>query len=118
MRYRFSKPVFQEIVNLIRPALESNTYREIPVSPEDQVLIATRFYATGSFQKLIGDYINVSTATVCRIIERVSEQLAGLRRDVIDMPKDETQFPGVMYVSSHREVKSENYIETERAISQ
>ena len=44
----------------------------------DQLLIALRYYATGSSQITIGDYVGVSKPTVHRIVHRVSALIANL----------------------------------------
>ncbi|RUS84009.1 hypothetical protein EGW08_008231 [Elysia chlorotica] len=40
-----------------------------------QVLIALRFYASGTFQDMIGELIGVSQVTVCRTLKRVTNAL-------------------------------------------
>lgn len=57
------------------------------MSPINQLLCALRFYATGCFQGTIGDLSGVSTATVNRIVHKVSRAIASLRRDYIVFPE-------------------------------
>lgn len=46
-----------------------------------------RFYATGIFQSVCGDLFHVNQSTVSRIVQRVTEVLAGLAPEVIKMPQ-------------------------------
>jgi len=41
-----------------------------------QVLIASRFYATGTFQRVIGDLFGVSVFAECGVIHKVSRAIA------------------------------------------
>ena len=61
-----------------------------------QVLIALRFYATGTFQRVIGDLFGVSVFAACRVIHKVSrkqkqqflsfsENLADVKRKFYDV---------------------------------
>ncbi|XP_023311006.1 uncharacterized protein LOC111691841 [Anoplophora glabripennis] len=54
-RYRLSKKVVIKVLEEIEPALEYATDRNFPLTPIQQLLIALRFYATGSFQTVMGD---------------------------------------------------------------
>uniref|UniRef100_A0A6B0V8K9 Putative nuclease harbi1 n=1 Tax=Ixodes ricinus TaxID=34613 RepID=A0A6B0V8K9_IXORI len=68
-RYRFGKTT---VVSLLESLpLEATG---LPLSPMLQLLIALRFYGAGTLAT--GDLVNVSQATVCRVIERVSRVLA------------------------------------------
>lgn len=57
IRYRFHKSTVQYNLTLIVGEIEKTTLRCIPLSPLDQLLLALRFYATGSFQVIIGDFL-------------------------------------------------------------
>ena len=52
----------------------------------NQLLLALRFYATGSFQMLIGDTIGVHKTTVCRILHEVMAAIASLRPKYVRFP--------------------------------
>ena len=41
-----------------------------------QVLVALRFYATGTFQKVTGDLFGVSAFAACPVIHKVSRAIA------------------------------------------
>ncbi|XP_065639405.1 putative nuclease HARBI1 [Hydra vulgaris] len=76
-RFRFRKASIFYLTDLLRIDLEPKSNQTLIVAPILQVLCALRFYATGSFQIVVGD----STAafiqpTISRIICRVSVGLA------------------------------------------
>lgn len=86
MRFRLSRESVINILNLIGDQLEPPTKRNKAVCARDQLLLALRFYATASFHQLIGDTVNVNKSTVCRIVRKVSRQLASLKNLYIKMP--------------------------------
>ncbi|XP_033755687.1 putative nuclease HARBI1 [Pecten maximus] len=87
-RYRFSFQSILFILNLIRPKLETATTRSKAISPILQLLVALRFYATGSFFRLIGDSVGLSEASVCRCVHKVSAAIARLARRFITFTDD------------------------------
>jgi len=52
----------------------------------NQLLTALRFYATGTFQLVVGDTFAVHKSTVCRIVHRVSRAVGSLRDKYIQFP--------------------------------
>ena len=84
-RFRFRRADIVEIVDLIRDDLVADR-RQYTLSPEMQVLVALRFYASGSFQNVLGDTVHVHKSTVSRIIHRVSVALCRHARDFIHLP--------------------------------
>jgi len=52
----------------------------------NQLLMALRFYATGTFQLVVGDTFAVCKATVCRVVNKVTEAIAGLRQKYVKFP--------------------------------
>lgn len=87
-RYRFLLINIQFILNLIRPSLITMTRRSKAVSPLLQLLVALRYFATGSFFRLIGDSVGLSEATVSRCVHRVATALCGIGRRYISFPTD------------------------------
>lgn len=86
-RFRLSKCV---VIHVILPriidSLQSETRRELPITPMCQLLTALRFYATGSFQVVCGDIMHNSQSTICHIVKRVSRALTLLMPDFIKIP--------------------------------
>lgn len=54
-RYRFGKEGIAVIEDLVRKDIEKDTERSKALTVEEQVLLALRFYASGSFLQVIGD---------------------------------------------------------------
>lgn len=74
---------------MISPALTPVKQRKYTLSVLEQIFIAIRFYATGTFQVVIGDDINVHKTTVSRVVYKVSKEIAKLARRYIFMPNAE-----------------------------
>ncbi|KAF0704107.1 putative nuclease HARBI1 [Aphis craccivora] len=79
IRFRLSKETCMILLHMIGENIEHKTLRNFSLSAQVQILIALRYYATGTFQAVLGDHIHVHKATVCRIVKRVSLQIAQLR---------------------------------------
>ncbi|KAK0141788.1 putative nuclease HARBI1 [Merluccius polli] len=77
-RFRFGKADIEHLVNLLRPKLQHRTQRSHGLSVEDQILIALRFYACGTFYQVVGDYMGVAKSAVCDVVKDVSIALASL----------------------------------------
>ena len=58
LRFRLRKDSVSDLVKILAKDLEHQTRRGLPLTPVQQVQIALRFYATGSFQRVIGDLFN------------------------------------------------------------
>jgi len=52
----------------------------------NQLLVALQFYATGSFQLVVGDTFAVSKSTVCQAVHRVTEAIASLHDWYVQFP--------------------------------
>lgn len=89
-RFRFSKLTIMELLNLFGNQIEPATFRNKSISSKDQLLITLRFLATGSFQQVIGDHINIHKSTVSRIVRRVIKCIASLKPRYIKMPDNDT----------------------------
>lgn len=85
-RFRISKETFLELLGLLTPELQRPTRRCKALSPAIQLAIALRFYATGSFQLVIGDTCNVSQASCCRVIHRVTDAICNRKRHFTKFP--------------------------------
>ncbi|KAJ8306900.1 hypothetical protein KUTeg_014984 [Tegillarca granosa] len=56
------------------------------LTPFQQIIIALRFYATGSYYRLVGDSFGISVASVARCVDRVSLALCYITRQFITFP--------------------------------
>ena len=90
-RYRFGKDSILYITNLLAETLRRKTNRNHPLSPLQQVLIALRFYASGSFLQVVGDTVGVDKSTVSRVVTNVSLALAAKQQDYIKWPKEQQE---------------------------
>ena len=66
-----------------------------PLPVELQVLLTLRFYATGSFEKVIGDLFGVSEAATCISIHRVSRVIASRKSAFIYMPRNDSEMTSI-----------------------
>ena len=86
-RYRFSRDSIQYITDTLAPDLERPTERNHALKPKEQVLVALRFFASGSFLELVGDTVGgIPKCTVSRIVSRVSTALARKENQFIRWP--------------------------------
>lgn len=70
----------------IEHELEYETDRNNCLTPMNQLLIALRFYATGTFQLVVGDTFTVHKSTVCRILHKVTAAICRLRPKYVRFP--------------------------------
>ena len=87
-RYRLSKSTFQLVLNKISTNLKKETARSQSISPNEQFAAALRYFASGSFQMVIGDTCGLSQPSMSRIITTVSEALDQLWDETIYFPTD------------------------------
>ncbi|XP_030033898.2 uncharacterized protein LOC115450068 isoform X3 [Manduca sexta] len=84
--YRMSKRTAIEICNQIDKDLE---FRSERVASFEQLLIALRYYATGTHLQKIASGHRVSISTASRIVKRVSSAIVKLKDKYIHMPTAE-----------------------------
>ena len=68
LRSRLTKDLVSDLVKILDEDLHHQTRRDLPLTPMQQMLIALRFYATGTFQRVIGDIFNVPVFAACTVI--------------------------------------------------
>ncbi|XP_064458513.1 putative nuclease HARBI1 [Ornithodoros turicata] len=96
VRYRFTKATVQSLFEPL-PLEDSVCNRGLPLPPILQLLIAMRFYGTGTFQVIAGDLVNVSQPTVCRVVEKISQLLARtLFKKLVKFPEAAEEFDATM----------------------
>lgn len=78
----------QSTLNLfqIEDQLEYESDRNDSVTPMNQLLIALRFYSTGTFQLVVGDLFKVNKSTVCRVVHKVTAVIANLCPKYVTFP--------------------------------
>ena len=62
----------------------------------NQLLMTLRFYATGTFQLVVGDTFSIHKSTVCRTVHRVTRAIAGLRDRYIKFPSNDQERRDIM----------------------
>ena len=75
LRFRLRKDSVIDLVKNLEKDLQHQTRRRLPLTPMQQVLIALRFYATETFQRVIGDLFGVSAFAACTAIHKVSKAI-------------------------------------------
>ncbi len=87
-RLRFIKDDFQYICDLLRADLQRMTQRSYALTPEQQLTLALRFYATGTFQICVGDTLFACKATVCKAVSDVTTLLCQKLNEFVYFPDD------------------------------
>lgn len=90
-RFRFGRESIDFLVGLLEDKLMRDTQRSRALTPRQQVLIALRFFATGSFLQIVGDSLGVDKSTVSRVVTDVTEALVQLRHDFISWPNEDVK---------------------------
>ena len=85
-RYRFGKESINFLVNLLSDDLKRRTARSHAIDPLIQILVALRFYASGSFLEVIGDTFGLPKSSVSRIVKDVSVALLAKQSQFIVWP--------------------------------
>jgi len=88
-RYRMSKDSFKQLLVLLERDLTHESDRGNPISAEKQILVAIRYYATGSFQVVMGDTIGISQSQVSKIVAKVSIAICSLYKQFIVFPTNQ-----------------------------
>ncbi|XP_046397684.1 uncharacterized protein LOC124164404 [Ischnura elegans] len=87
-RYRFSKRTVSDVLlPYVRSERLSN--RGLPIPDILKLLIALRFYATGSFQLVCGDLAGVTQGTVSKIIKSISNDLVAVLPRYMKLPSSD-----------------------------
>jgi len=82
----------------IEDKLEYSSDRNQSITPMNQLLIALRFYATGTFLLVVGDTFAVCKSTACKIVHKVTDVIASLRSKYVKFPDTQQERQDVMNV--------------------
>ncbi|XP_064489443.1 putative nuclease HARBI1 [Ornithodoros turicata] len=76
-KYRLTKELVRWLCHQLRPALQPRRATRRTLTVAEQILIALRFYATGSFQGMVATDrdLSVSQSTVSRVLFRVTNAI-------------------------------------------
>ena len=86
IHFRLRVHIFEFVHSLIKNDLQFASTRNNALSTRKQLLLTLRFYATGSFLSVCGDFIGISKPTASRVVEKVSRILAKLSKLFIKFP--------------------------------
>jgi hypothetical protein len=86
-RFHMYKETAMFITDLIKTDICFHVKRGSQIPPHLQFLIAQRFFATGSFQIVLGDLGLVNQSTVSLIIKRVAIAIAKKRNTFLQFPR-------------------------------
>lgn len=86
-RFRLLKSTVRFVFSLVKEHLEVVEDVDADVLPEQQLLFALRYLATGSLSKARLDFVGIRSSTSKLIAERVCEVLAFLRSRIVSFPK-------------------------------
>ena len=85
-RYRLTRKLIMELTDTIGPDLEPSTNRSHAVPAMLHIFAALRYYATGTFQNVVGDNSGLHRSTISRIITKVTNRLCAERNRHIKFP--------------------------------
>ena len=85
---RFTRPAVRELLHLIHDDIERPTHRHHAVPAESQLVATLQFYASGSFQWMLGRSCRMSQPSVSNAIETVTNSLTKLTPKFITFPSD------------------------------
>ena len=85
-RYRLSREGIMATTDIVAPDIEHPSRRYFALLPSQQVLIALQYYATGTFQYVVGDPLQVSQQTSWCVIHCVTNSLAEKIGDYVQFP--------------------------------
>ena len=107
-RYRFGRDSIEFLTEILKNDLQRQTKRNHALSPIQQILVALRFFASGSFLQLIDDTVGLLKSSVSRAVKDISLALAQKQNEFILWPSpaelrevnrgfyDKGGFPGVI----------------------
>ena len=95
-RYRLPRHCIIELCDTMTNDLQRPSMRSHALPVSTQVLVALRYYATGSMQRVAGDLHGISQPSVSRCVSAVSASLTRLASTYIKFPTDEATQRHVM----------------------
>lgn len=96
-KYRLARPIIYDLCRRFQNDLQRATARSRAFPVSLQIMVALRFYATGSFQMVNADVHNVSRTSVSKITKDVTQCLVGVCREFVVMPTDVAELRTIMH---------------------
>ena len=88
-RYRLPRQCIVHLCDLLAAELQRSTSRSCALPVTTQILVALRFYSTGSMQRVAGDLHGISQPSVSRCVHAVSKLLTHKASGYISFPTDD-----------------------------
>ncbi|XP_064470065.1 putative nuclease HARBI1 [Ornithodoros turicata] len=85
--YRLPRSSITSLCEKLAPALQRPTARCRAIPVDEQVLVALRFYASGSFQSVVGDVVAISQSSASRIVNSVTTAIVEMATTQIKFPR-------------------------------
>ena len=95
-KYILSRPLITNLCRMFQRDLQRSTMRSHAFPVSLQVMVALRFFATGSFQLVNADVYNISRANVSHISRDVTACLIRVCNQFIKMPTDQAELHTIM----------------------
>ena len=96
-KYRLSRPLILNLCQMFQNYLQRPTMRSHAFPVSLQIMVALRFYATGSFQQVNADVHNISKGNISNITKDVTQCRNSVCRQYIKMPTDRAELCNVMH---------------------
>ena len=90
-RYRITKEVARDLCAVLNDDFNRATRRSQSLPTSLQILIAIRYFATGSFQQGNADIHGVHRTTVCKVIHKVAGAICGKAYLFIKFPREQRE---------------------------
>ena len=87
-QYRLPRQAIMYLADILREVLQRRTNRSTPLPVTLQIMVALRFFASGSFQNVLGGTVGVSQSSVSRVVSSVSRAISRRARHFIRFPSD------------------------------
>ncbi|KAJ3640756.1 hypothetical protein Zmor_027299 [Zophobas morio] len=100
--FRLNKETMRELINMLEPHLAGGT-RGHKISKEQRILAAVRFFASGSYQRSVGQdcFINLSQSQISLAITEVATAIETHLHGFINFPGQE-EYPGIKAIIMER----------------
>lgn len=100
-KFRLPRHVIFDLCNELNDRLEHPTKRSHALPTSLQVMVALRFYASGSFQAVCADLHGISKASVSRIVYAVTSALVALSPVYIKFPSTDRNINNTILDFAH-----------------
>ena len=90
-----------DLIKILEKDHQYKTRRGLLLTLMQQVLVALRFYATGTFQKVTGDLFGVSVFAACTVIHKVSRAIGKRKGQFLSFLKNLADTKGRFYNVLH-----------------